>query len=497
MLVASSFLRPTGVSLAFERGILQVILHSLRWTFISWWDFFTRVYERMTTKVDQLGYKSHLKIGFRGIEVMMLCLCSLHGFAVYKLIPTIIINNGGVLLTFCWIVYGIITMFTAFCLAELTALAPCTGSTYHYSYLTISEFVAFLVGWNKILAYAAVILSYCTFMSSSIDEIFFGGWLTAEIHLGEPQCFSLFCSKGYVDLIVPIIILSLAYLESWSIRTAKVFIMVVTSISMIIIFTIIFGLYLFIDIRPTRSGYKSQTIFQDIGETVFFGLMSFDSIAVLGDEVKKPWKTIPKSIINATILVVVIYVVLTLLLISIMSENTVLKDDTYLCPLSNILESHGYLVLSWFSNLGTILSLWGGAFAMIFNLSRILYSMSRDGLLFPFLSRVSWISHTPVVNTMFCGATLSILGTFVIINYNAAAFSLLLEKIIIPVCLLVTRYRCEQKEEENKETCNNWLLFNYPNSRTRPTIVTERISRLLIYLIGFSRPIDTCTFINI
>ncbi|XP_014286797.1 cationic amino acid transporter 2 isoform X2 [Halyomorpha halys] len=440
----------------------------------------------MTTILGTLSYhESDFSIGLRGIEFTMVCFCTLHGFGIYKLIPTMIINNVGIMLLFSWIVYGIVTLITASCFAELTALGPCTGSTYHYSYNTISEFLAFLVGWNKILSYSTIILSYCSFTSSIIDEFFFGGWLRTNYSIGKEHCFGVVCVKGYVDLIVPVIILSLAYIASWSIHTFKIFIMVVTSISLIIIFTIISGLIMDFRVQRPRILINEcpRMVFEDIGETVVYGLMGYNSIAILGDEAKHSSKTIPKSIISVIVMVVITDVLFTLLLLYVMSENTILEKSTYPCPLSTFLESEGYKVLSWLSNIGALFGFWGGAITMIFTLSRILFSMSKDGLLFDWCGRISMISQSSVLTIMLFAAVLSLIGAFIEIDYHAIAFDLILEKVIILVSLLVTRYRCEQKKEKNSETHKCWVLFNYPNGQTVPTLATERVSRLLIFLI--------------
>ncbi|XP_014286813.1 methylthioribose transporter isoform X4 [Halyomorpha halys] len=379
------------------------------WASHPFLDFFNNIYIRMTTILGTLSYhESDFSIGLRGIEFTMVCFCTLHGFGIYKLIPTMIINNVGIMLLFSWIVYGIVTLITASCFAELTALGPCTGSTYHYSYNTISEFLAFLVGWNKILSYSTIILSYCSFTSSIIDEFFFGGWLRTNYSIGKEHCFGVVCVKGYVDLIVPVIILSLAYIASWSIHTFKIFIMVVTSISLIIIFTIISGLIMDFRVQRPRILINEcpRMVFEDIGETVVYGLMGYNSIAILGDEAKHSSKTIPKSIISVIVMVVITDVLFTLLLLYVMSENTILEKSTYPCPLSTFLESEGYKVLSWLSNIGALFGFWGGAITMIFTLSRILFSMSKDGLLFDWCGRISMISQSSVLTIMLFAAVL-------------------------------------------------------------------------------------------
>ncbi|CAH1397254.1 unnamed protein product [Nezara viridula] len=424
------------------------------------------------------------------LEMIMFSFAVTVGKTFYIHIPRSVHKHGD-LLVLMWIVYTPILLTTAGCFAEMAALMPAVGAHYHYCYSTICEFVAFLVGWHLIFAYTLMTLSKCKFLSEFIDHIFLNGWISRNLKFMDRQTFWFISIPGYVDIISAMLAISMAFQAFWAVKFTKSFVNILTAIGIIIILTHIVAFmakmdFNHISIEDTSGNEKLI----DTMYVIHGALVGYESLSVLGEESKNPTTTIPLSIMSSVRFAMVLYTVYTFCISICVKKNAGVDLDEY-NPLGSIVILLDMPWLYWISTLGTICSLWASAYGSMFVAVRILYAMSRDGMIFRTFSRIDRYTWKPAIPAIIFGLITGFLVTFISMKTDIGFFSFITTKIMTTICLLITRYRCEKKtrsSEENEkpkeEEGKSWVLANYPEHKTSPTETTHSISMLLLYNSG-------------
>ncbi|CAH1396529.1 unnamed protein product [Nezara viridula] len=139
--------------------------------------------------------------------------------------------------------------------------------------------------------------------------------------------------------------------------------------------------------------------------------------------------------------------------------------------------------LPWLCAFSSIIGHLSSAHAFMFLLTRLLYSMARDGMIFSVFGRINRNTNSPIFSTFIFTVILGALGMYLRTEYmwTIARASGNISKEVIAVCLLIRRYRCEEEVTE-EDPLNRWVLINYPRSLKYPSKQTERISMLLIFI---------------
>ncbi|XP_014278889.1 cationic amino acid transporter 2 [Halyomorpha halys] len=439
------------------------------------------------------------------MEMVLFSFSITAGRTFFYRIPHCVLKHGDVLMLF-WVLYIPILLITAGCFAEMAALMPAVGAHYHYCYSTIGEIVAFLVGWHLIFAYTTITMARCKFLSQYIDHNLLEGWISRNLKYAERDGFLFFCLPGYVDIISPMLAISMAFQAAWAVKFTKSIVNVLTTISftVMMIITVVFAFNLEFTYVNIGKSEDSEKLYDSL-YTVHRALIGYECLSVLGEEAKDPTKTIPRSIMISVRILVVIYCIYTFTMSICLKEQSHDEIDMF-NPLGNIVIKVGLPWLYWIATIGTVCGVWCSAYGSMFITIRLLYAMSRDGMIFKHFSKIDRYTKKPAIPAMFFGVFTGMVTTFLHVRATVGFCSLILAKIMTTICLLITRYRYENKpqgsedknkpdvkttEMDQKETemdkeieekkANSWVLVNYPNEKTKPTETTHRISMILIY----------------
>ena len=303
---------------------------------------------------------------------------------------------------------GLASAFAALAYAELAASVGGSGSAYGYSYAAFGEIIAWMVGWDLILEYAVSVAAVANGWSG-----YFENALTA-IGLGLPAALTKAPSMGgIINLPASLIILMLMVLliigvrESARVNVAMVFVKLLT----ITVFIAVAGFNVhpenwtpFIPFGWFDHGADGRPIGILAGASiVFFAYVGFDAVSTAVEEARNPQRDVPIGIIASLIICTLVYIVVSGLLTGIVSYTKLNVSS----PVAYSLQLLGYNWASALVATGVITGLTTVMLVLYYALTRIIFAMSRDGLLTNKLARVHPKTQTPVRIIVICGVLIS------------------------------------------------------------------------------------------
>ncbi|MFE3290623.1 amino acid permease [Rhodococcus sp. NPDC059234] len=346
------------------------------------------------------------------------------GAGIFTLTARTAGNVAGPSVSLAFVLAAIACGLAALCYAEFASTVPVAGSAYTFSYATFGEFVAWIIGWDLTLEFA---------LASSVVA---KGW---SLYLGNVIGAegSTVVSLGGVDfdwgsvLLIAVLTVILVTGTKLSSRVSQV----VTGIKVAVVLLVIVVGAFYINkdnyspyIPPSAPKSTGEGIHQSLfsfltgagGSTygwygllaaaslVFFAFIGFDVVATTAEETKNPQKALPRGILGSLAIVTVLYVAVTLVLTG-MVKYTVLATDS--STLATAFEYHGITWAQWVINLGALAGLTTVVMVMLLGQTRILFAMSRDGLMPRQLSHTG--RHgTPVRITVIVGVVAALLAGF-------------------------------------------------------------------------------------
>ncbi|MGW6502468.1 amino acid permease [Nonomuraea angiospora] len=354
------------------------------------------------------------------------------GQAVPKAGPAVVVS---------FVLAAITALFSALSYAELAGTIPVSGSSYSYAYATLGELVAWICGWCLMLEYAvsvaAVAVGWGEYLNSFLRSLF-GFTLPAAITHSPGQ------DGGVINVTAIVIVLLatwlLLYGASESATANAVFVMIKVAV-----------LLFFCVVAFTAFQAKNFTPFAPLGvagitaaaSQVFFSYIGFDAASTAGEEAKNPKRDLPLAIILSLVIVTTVYVLVAAAAIGAMPWTRFDPKRTeaslsYIADLAVGATWPGLIV-----SFGAVIAIASVVLTVIFGQTRILFAMSRDGLIPRVFQRVDMRHQVPVANTLIVAAFISVLAGLVPLGQLAEATSIgtLFAFAIVNVGVLVLRYR--------------------------------------------------------
>lgn len=371
-----------------------------------------------------------LKRALGSFDVTMVGIGAIIGAGIFTMVGEAAVGAAsgfpaGPALVLSFVVTAIACGFAALCYAEMSAMVPISGSAYTYSYATLGELVAWIIGWDLIIEYAignvAVAISWSGYFNDLLRNTV--GW---DIPMWLRTDYRTFIQKGFSLVDVPhvlglpivfnfpavAIVAAITVLLVIGIKESARFnsLMVLFKIAILSIFVII-GIYCFNPSHWTPfapSGWKGIRAGAAI---VFFAYIGFDAVSTVAEETRNPKRDMPVGIIGSLIICTIIYILVTIALTGMIPFG-LLKDKIAEPLVAGLEYNHVSRWVVALISFGSVAA--NTAVLLVFQLGqpRIFFSMSRDGLLPKSFAAVHPRFKTPHVTTIWTGVAVAVLSAF-------------------------------------------------------------------------------------
>jgi APA family basic amino acid/polyamine antiporter len=300
--------------------------------------------------------------------------------------------------------------FAGLCYAELASMIPIAGSAYTYSYATLGEIFAWIIGWDLILEYV---------VSNVVVAIGFGAYIKAQLasfgldlpdRWSTPVWESGHWTGSYFNFPAFLIVFILTVLLVRGVKESAEAnnVMVAIKIGAILIFLIVGGML----VNPTNWKPFAPSGFSGIvtgGAIVFFTYIGFDSVSTAAEEARNPQRDLPIGIIGSLIICTLLYVGVSIVLLGMMKYTTFVSGDAAQAPVAYALE---HLGANRFARsvivIGALMGMISSLLVFQYGQARIWYAMSRDCLFPRLFSAVHKKFKTPHISTWIAGFAVGI-----------------------------------------------------------------------------------------
>ncbi|OFJ46726.1 amino acid permease [Janthinobacterium lividum] len=324
--------------------------------------------------------------------------------------------TAGPALSLSFVVAAVACCFAALCYAEFASTVPVAGSIYTYSYATLGELAAWMIGWDLLLEYGLAAAAVSVGWSGYFQSLLAGFGITLPAALTAAPG-ALPGVTTFINLPALVIMLLLTAMLGWGVRESARLnnIMVAIKVGVVLLF-IIFGAR---HVQPANwqpympFGYHGML---SAAALVFFAFIGFDAVTSAAEEVKRPSRDLPIGIIGSLAVCAVLYVVVSAIMTGIVPYQKFLGVDH---PVSLALQYAGENWIAGFVDLGAILGMTTVILVMAFGQTRIIFAMSRDGLLPKRLSSVHPRFHTPFFATWLVGIVFGLIAAVIPLNILA------------------------------------------------------------------------------
>ena len=385
--------------------------------------------------LKQSGGEEHgLKRTLTAFSITLLGIGAIVGTGIFVLTGVAAAKYAGPGLIISFIVAGIVSGLAAICYAEFASTVPIAGSAYTYSYATLGELIAWIIGWDLILEYAvgaaAVSIGWSGYVVDLIKGAF--GFTIPKALAASPFSGGIINLPAVLVILVVTALLILGTSESTRVNN----VIVVIKLAVILFFLVVGVGHVnpanWTPFLPFGAGgiFKGAAI-------IFFAYIGFDQISTSAEEARNPGRDMPIAIFASLLICTVLYILVTAVLTGVVSYT---KLDVA-SPVSHALILLGLNIAGSIISIGAICGLTTVLIVLLFGQSRIFFSMARDGLLPRFFSRIHPRFRTPYLSSLLVGIIVALVAGFTPIDVVAELTNIgtLAAFVLVSAAILIMR----------------------------------------------------------
>jgi APA family basic amino acid/polyamine antiporter len=347
-------------------------------------------------------------------------------------------NHAGPAITISFVIAAVGCAFAGLCYAEFASMIPVAGSAYTYSYATLGEFIAWIIGWDLVLEYAVGAATVASSWSGYLEKLFesWGLALPPELLLTPFDTMTLASGQvihGLINLpaVFIVVLMSLVLIRGTQESSWVNNIIVVLKVSIVIIFIVVGFRY----VRPenlTPFIPPNQGNFGEFGWSgiiraaaiVFFAYIGFDAVSTAAQETRNPKRAMPIGILGALAICTVLYMLFAYVMTGVANYSTFGQGGNELAPVATAINHMGpigpdgvvqpaYPWLNRFIIVAILLGYSSVILVMLLGQSRVFYSMSKDGLLPRIFSDLHAKFRTPAKSNLLFMILVSLFAAFI------------------------------------------------------------------------------------
>ncbi|MBY0315853.1 MAG: amino acid permease [Bdellovibrionales bacterium] len=399
--------------------------------------------DKNTGDQSSAGLKRHLG----AFNLTMLGIGAIVGAGIFSLTGTAAANYAGPGIVYSFIIGGILCALAGLCYSEMAAMVPVAGSAYAYSYATMGELIAWIIGWDLVLEYAFGAVTVSASWSGYLVSLFtktLGIPLTDSMLMFTKGPWELVTLSngaeiyGYWNLPASVIALLVTMILYKGIKESATMNNIIVMVKIAIILLFIALGWAVIDTNnwianPDASGplalipppsmserhgqsfwsYGFPGVLTGAG-VVFFSYIGFDAVSTTAQEAKNPQRDMPIGILASLVICTIIYILMSLTMTGVVSYKELGVADPVAVGVDRIVALRQWTpwaqgTLSFVVKFGALAGLTSVMLVMMIGQTRVFYSMGRDGLL-PWFDRTHAKFQTPHVATVITGIFVAICG---------------------------------------------------------------------------------------
>ncbi|HYN45709.1 MAG TPA: amino acid permease [Allosphingosinicella sp.] len=418
--------------------------------------FLARIMMRKTVaQVQRETQTSELKRSLGPWNLVFLGIGCIIGAGIFVRTGNAAALHAGPAVLLSFVIAGIVCAFAGLCYAELSSTLPVSGSAYTYSYTTLGEFAAWVMGALLLLEYglaaSVVSVGWSGYVVSLLGDM--GLHVPAQLTgpMGYPKVLAdgttittVFNLPAFLVCAILALLLVLGVSESAKVNN----LIVAIKVTVLVAFILVGGFLIaqnwstfapnwepFIPEPTGEPGEFGLTGIVRAASIVFFAYIGFEAVSTAAQEAKNPAKDMPFGIIGSLVACTIIYILVSIVLTLIVDYRQLNVPD----PVAVAVDAFGPQ-WAWFASttkIGAIIGLTSVILVLMYGQTRIFYTMARDGLLPRVFSRVHPKFRTPWINTLVVGLAVAIAGGFFDINFLGDATSVGTLAAFAIVCLTV------------------------------------------------------------
>ncbi|XP_018393166.1 PREDICTED: cationic amino acid transporter 4 isoform X1 [Cyphomyrmex costatus] len=384
-------------------------------------------------------------------DITLLGVGHMVGAGIYVLTGTVAHDAAGPGVVISFLVAGFASILAALCYAELAARVPKAGSAYVYTYVSVGELSAFLIGWTLIMEHLIGAASVARAWSGYVDSLLDGAIsnYTREV-TGD---WTMIKPLSIVpDFLASGLCLAYAMLLGFGVKTSATVNSLLTIVNLAVMGLVIALSIYYADLTNWSSQNGGFFPFGASGvmkgaATCFYAYVGFDSIAASGEEARNPGRSIPLATILSMAIVTVGYMLVSgalTLVVPYWEINSV-------AAFPEAFSSRGIPWAKYVISVGALCGMTTTLFGSLFSLPRTMYSMAKDGLLFGFLGRISERTQVPVYNLIISGLLSALIALLFDLKYLVEFMSIgtLLAYTVVAISVILLRYVPERSSDES------------------------------------------------
>ena len=383
----------------------------------------------------QSGEQEHgLRRTLGPFSVTLLGIGAIVGTGIFVLTGVAAAKYAGPGLVLSFIVAGIVSGLAAICYAEFASTVPIAGSAYTYSYATLGELIAWIIGWDLILEYAVGAAAVSIGWSGYAVDLLKGALgITLPIALtASPFAGGIINLPAFLIILLVTGLLILGTSESSKVNN----VIVIIKLAVIIFFLVVgFGHINPANWRPFLP-FGVGGVFSG-ASIIFFAYIGFDQISTSAEETRNPARDLPIGIFLSLLICTILYILVTAVLTGIVRYNQLNVPS----PVSHALILLGMNAAGSIISVGALCGLTTVLIVLLFGQSRIFFSMARDGLLPRFFSTIHPRFRTPYLSSLLVGLVVALVAGLTPIDVVAELTNIgtLAAFVLVSIAILILR----------------------------------------------------------